>query len=81
MTRDDRGRVWQAETGPQPNRLVSFDPATRKFGTLVPINESIVIRHMIFDPKTRSIWFGTDANTIGRVSVAGVEGEAARATP
>jgi virginiamycin B lyase len=24
------------------------------------------LRHMVFDPKTRSLWFGTDANTIGR---------------
>jgi hypothetical protein len=25
------------------------------------------IRHMMFDPKTGTMWFGTDANTIGRV--------------
>jgi hypothetical protein len=24
---------------------------------------------MVFDPKSRSIWFGTDANTIGRAQV------------
>ena len=83
MTGDDRGRVWQAETGPQPNRMVSFDPRTRKFGTPVPISESggIVIRHMVFDPNTRSIWFGTDAGTIGRLSLAAVEGAEIRATP
>jgi len=27
------------------------------------------VRYMIFDPKTRLIWFGTDVNTIGRAQV------------
>jgi virginiamycin B lyase len=27
------------------------------------------VRHMIFDAKRRDIWFGTDANTIGRADV------------
>ncbi len=68
MAGDDRGRVWQVETGPQPNRFVVFDPATQKFGPPVPVAQSggLVIRHMSFDPQTRSIWFGTDAGTIGR---------------
>ncbi|MFN8653875.1 MAG: hypothetical protein U0133_18355 [Gemmatimonadales bacterium] len=72
MAGDDRGRVWQVETGPQPNRLVSFDPKTATFGTPIPVGESggLVVRHMVFDPKTRSLWFGTDAGTIGRMSVA-----------
>src|SRR4029078_3230579 len=29
MTLDDRGRIWLAESGPQPNRLVAFDPARK----------------------------------------------------
>ena len=71
MAGDDKGRVWQVETGPQPNRFVAFEPATGKFGTPVPITQSggLVVRHMFFDPRTRSIWFGTDANTIGRATV------------
>lgn len=71
MTADDRGRIWQAETGPQPNRLVGFDPATESFLTPVPVSESggIVIRHMTFDSRSRSIWFGTDAGTIGKMLV------------
>ena len=27
------------------------------------------VRHMYFHPSTREIWFGTDANTIGRAKV------------
>ncbi len=71
MTVDDRGRIWQAETGVQPNRLVGFDPDSETFLAPVPISESggIVVRHMTFDPKTRSIWFGTDAGTIGKMPV------------
>ncbi|HXW96561.1 MAG TPA: hypothetical protein VEI47_03170 [Gemmatimonadales bacterium] len=83
MTGDDRGRVWEVETGVQPNRLVSFDPATRTFGTPVPVSPSggIVVRYMVFDAKTRSIWFGTDAGTIGRLAL-GQGGEMAPgATP
>jgi virginiamycin B lyase len=72
MTSDDRGRVWLAETGPQPNRLVAFDPAQRKFTETItiPSKEANTIRHMTFDRATRQIWFGGDANMIGRVQVA-----------
>jgi virginiamycin B lyase len=71
MTVDDRGRIWQAETGPQPNRLVGFDPASESFMAPVPVSQSggIVIRHMSFDARSRSIWFGTDAGTIGKMPV------------
>ncbi len=81
MSGDDRGRVWQVETGPQPNQFVAFDPKTEKYGSPVPVVKSggIVIRHMFFDLKTRSIWFGTDAGTIGRAVVR--DGPQAGATP
>lgn len=67
MAVDHRGRLWFVETGPQPNRLVGFDPDGRRFfsTTEIPSGGSTV-RHMIFDPRTRSLWFGTDKNTIGR---------------
>ena len=68
---DGRGRVWLAETGVQPNRLVGFDPATEKFFSINPITKSGAgsIRHMVYHPGTKSIWFGTDANTIGRAVI------------
>ncbi|MGI9042176.1 MAG: Vgb family protein [Gemmatimonadales bacterium] len=69
---DDRDRVWLAETGVQPNRLVAFDTRSRKFTDSVAVgggNSPNTIRHMVFHAPTREIWFGTDRNTIGRLSV------------
>jgi virginiamycin B lyase len=58
------------ETGVQPNRLVGFDPKTEKFFSMTPIpSGGGTIRYMVFDPKTRMIWFGSDNNTIGRAQV------------
>jgi virginiamycin B lyase len=70
MTTDDADRIWFVETGVQPNRFVGFDPKTEKFfsNTAVPSGGG-AIRHMVFDPKTRLIWFGTDAGTIGKATV------------
>ena len=31
MSVDSRDRLWMVETGPQPNRLVGFDPKAEKF--------------------------------------------------
>lgn len=72
MTLDDRGRIWVAETGVQPNRLVAFDPSKKAFTETVVIaaDGPNNIRHMTFDKATRQIWFGGDANMIGRVHVA-----------
>jgi virginiamycin B lyase len=71
MEVDDRNRLWFIETGLQPNRLVGFDPASEKFFSTTPIAESGAgtVRHMTFDRATGSLWFGTDANTIGRAKV------------
>ena len=70
MTVDDADRLWMVETGVQPNRLVGFDPKTESFFSMTPIpSGGGSVRYMVFDPKTRVIWFGTDANTIGRAQV------------
>lgn len=67
MAVDAKDRLWVAESGPQPNRLVIFDPASQSFGapTAIPSGGGTV-RHMQYDPATASVWFGTDSNTIGR---------------
>ena len=69
MVRDDEDRIWVVETS-QPNRFVSFDSKTLQFSeeTKVPSGGGTV-RHMIYDPATKSIWFGTDNNTIGQAVV------------
>lgn len=68
---DDRDRLWTAETGVQPNRLAIFDPKTSSWVSVTPIAESggLTVRHMSFDRPTRTMWFGTDANTIARAQV------------
>ncbi len=71
MTVDDRDRVWFVETGLKPNRLIGFDSKTLKVVSITPIEQSggLTIRHMYYHAPTKSIWFGTDANTIGRARV------------
>ena len=71
MTSDDKDRLWLVETGVQPNRLVGFDPKTESWFSITPVSKSggLTIRHMVFHKPTRTIWFGTDANTIGRAAV------------
>lgn len=70
MTADDRGRLWLVETGPQPNRLVGFDPRTESFFSVTPIpSGGGAVRHMVYHPPTRAIWFGTDTNTLGRALI------------
>jgi virginiamycin B lyase len=71
MATDDLDRIWLAETGIQPNKLVAFDPKTRTWVASMPVGERApnTVRHMVFDKKTRQLWFGTDQNTIGRARV------------
>lgn len=70
MTVDERDRVWFFESGPDPNTLVGFDPATETWidgGS--PGSGGGTVRHMVYDAETRAIWFGTDTNTIGRAVI------------
>ncbi len=71
MTSDDKGRLWYVETGPQPNRLVAFDPARGDFvvNQAIGAGERNTIRNMVFHAPTRTIWYGADANVLGRISV------------
>jgi virginiamycin B lyase len=72
MAGDDKGRIWVAETGVRPNRLVGYDSAAGKFTQMVDTeggDEPNTIRHMVFHKPTREIWYGTDRNTIGRLKV------------
>lgn len=69
-TVDDQDRVWYVETAVSPNRFVGFDTRTEEFISVDPVpSGGGSVRHMVFDPETRSIWFGTDAHTIGRAVV------------
>lgn len=70
MAADDRDRLWFFETGKNPNRLVGFDPSTETFiEGPAPESGGGTVRHMVYDPASRSLWFGTDTNTIGRATL------------
>ena len=70
MTVDDQDRVWFVETGSFPNRLVGFDTKKNTFISITEIKSGGgTVRHMVFHQPTKTIWFGTDANTIGRARV------------
>jgi virginiamycin B lyase len=70
MTVDDRDRVWFMETGSYPNRLVGFDTRSRTVISLTDIpGGGGTVRHMVYHHPTRTIWFGTDANTIARAKI------------
>ncbi len=67
MASDSHGRIWVVATGPQPNLLVGFDPETQKFFSETPIpSGGGTVRHMHYHAPSDSVWFGTDANTIGQ---------------
>jgi virginiamycin B lyase len=68
---DDRDRLW-AFQGPReaPVTLVGFEPDDEEFFSDTPLESGPgTVRHAYFDPSTRTIWFGTDANTLGRAEV------------
>jgi virginiamycin B lyase len=71
LTVDDRDRLWYAENVPNtPSRIVGFDPRSNSFvpGIAVP-SGGLTVRHVIYHQPTRSLWFGTDANTLARVTL------------
>ena len=67
MAVDARDRLWIVESGSDPNQLVGFDPTTESFIGSTPIPSGAgTVRHMYYHEPTNSIWFGTDANTVGQ---------------
>ncbi|MEE4305010.1 MAG: lyase [Wenzhouxiangella sp.] len=70
MASDGQGRIWFVETWQDPNRFVGFDPATERFFATGEIpSGGGTVRHMVFDPETNSVWFGTDTNYIGQAMI------------
>ena len=68
MCADDQDRLWFVESPRRgPSRLVGFEPRSGEFFSRTPLESGGgTVRHMVFHAPTREIWFGTDANTIGR---------------
>jgi len=70
MSVDDRDRVWFVETGPEPNRFAGFDTRSRQFLEAAEIpSGGGSVRHMYYDAARQQVWFGTDANTVGRATL------------
>ncbi|MEM9170284.1 MAG: lyase [Pseudomonadota bacterium] len=70
---DADGDVWFVETGVQPNMFRGFDPDTETFFAGAPVpSGGGTLRHMHYHAPTGAVWFGADANTIGRASVDAV---------
>jgi virginiamycin B lyase len=67
MIVDDRDRIWYSECARGATFLTAFDPRTEQFVHRTPV--SSCIRHMVLHAPTRRIWFGTDANNIGRIEL------------
>jgi virginiamycin B lyase len=66
LTKDDRDRLWISEAG-EVKQLVGFDPRSEEFFSINPVSQTI--RHMMYDARTGAMWFGTDANNVGRLIV------------
>jgi virginiamycin B lyase len=68
---DEQDRLW-AFQGPRDAAvtLVGFEPGDAEFFSTTLLESGPgTVRHAYFHPPTSAIWFGTDANTIGRVVV------------
>jgi virginiamycin B lyase len=64
---DDQDRIWFVETWPEPNMFVGFDPVSETFFSLTAVPSGAgAVRHMVFDARTNSVWFGTDTNHLGQ---------------
>jgi virginiamycin B lyase len=51
---------------------VGFDPATDEFFGITEIDSGGgTVRNMFYDAGRQEIWFGTDRNTLGRVTLPG----------
>jgi virginiamycin B lyase len=67
MVVDENDTIWFVETGTSPNRFVGFDTRTGEYVSVTDIPSGAgSVRHMYYDAGRREVWFGTDANTVGR---------------
>lgn len=70
MASNGESLLWLVETGVFPNMFVEFDTTTARFTSSSPIPSGAqTVRHMDYHPATGTVWFGTDATTLGRANV------------
>jgi len=70
MASDSSGNLWMVASGARPNVFLGFSPETESFfgETEIPSGGG-TIRHMHYHEPSGAVWFGTDTNYIGRVTV------------
>jgi virginiamycin B lyase len=67
---DDKDRLWISETGGPARRLIGFDARQERFFAISELDaRGGTVRHMMFDPSRREMWFGTDGGTVGKIVV------------
>lgn len=67
---DGQDRFWVVETGVDPNHFVAFDTRAESWGEKFPVPSGAgTVRHMVYEPDSNSIWFGTDMNTVGQARI------------
>ena len=70
MAVDSADRIWFVETGVTPNNFVGFAPDEEAFFSITPIpSGGRTVRHMHYHRASQNVWFGADANTVGRARV------------
>ncbi len=70
MASDRNGMLWMVASGVQPNVFMGFNPKTESFFGLTEIASGAgTVRHMHYQKGSGTVWFGTDANTLGRAIV------------
>ncbi|MGH8531695.1 MAG: virginiamycin B lyase family protein, partial [Gammaproteobacteria bacterium] len=62
------GRIWYNES--YTNRMVAFDPKTRRSTTLEIPTEGAIVQHMVVDRKDGTLWLAlSNTQRIGRIDV------------
>jgi virginiamycin B lyase len=70
MASDELDRVWVVTTGTNPNLFVGFDTDQEEVISITEIPSGArAVRHMDYEEGTGTVWFGTDADTLGRAIV------------
>ncbi|MGH8490832.1 MAG: hypothetical protein ACREXS_18705, partial [Gammaproteobacteria bacterium] len=62
------GRIWYNES--YTNRMVAFDPKTKRSATLEIPTEGAIVQHMVVDRKDGTLWLALrNTQRIGRIDV------------
>jgi virginiamycin B lyase len=61
---DSQDRLWTVVAG-KPSKLVSFDPKTERFDATPIPSGGGGVTDLSFERSSGTLWFATDANTIG----------------